>query len=87
MNFLDAVLSLFRSDTENFYYVKIERNEKCYCNSGKKYKSCHFPRHYKSSKRAVRKISEITGEETFQILSVKQIRKNHELFKASVIQS
>ena len=86
MNILDPILNLFRSDTEEFYYVKIERNEKCYCNSGKKYKSCHYPQHHKSSKRAVRKINSITGEEAFKVLSIKKIRKDHELFKAAVIQ-
>jgi len=86
MNLLDPILNFFRSDTEDFYYVKFERNEKCYCNSGKKYKVCHYPQHAKSSRRAVRKISEVSGEETFKVLSIKRIRKDHELFKAAVIQ-
>lgn len=85
MNFLDPILNLFRSETEDYYYVKIERNDKCYCNSGKKYKSCHFPNHIKSSKRAVRKICKATGEESICVLSVKRIRKNHDLFRSSVI--
>jgi len=86
MNFLDPILNLFRSEPEDFYYVKIERNEKCYCNSGKKYKSCHYPQHLKSSKRAVRKINETSGEESVRVLTVKNIRKNHELFRTSVVQ-
>ncbi len=86
MNLLNPLLNLFRSEAEDFYYVKLERNEKCYCNSDKKYKSCHYPKHAKSSRRAVRKIDMITGTETFKVLSIKKIRKNHELFKAAVIQ-
>jgi len=86
MNFLDPILNLFRSETEDYYYVKVERNDKCYCNSGKKYKSCHFPNHLKSSKRAVRKIYEATGEESIRVLSVKRIRKDHDLFRSSVMQ-
>jgi len=87
MNLLDPILNLFRSETEDFYYVKIERNEKCYCNSGKKYKSCHFPQHLKSSKRAVRKINETSGEESIRVMTVKRIRKDFDLFKSSVVQS
>ena len=85
MNLLDPILKFFSFDKEDFYYVKIERNEKCYCNSGKKYKSCHYPKHLKSSKRAVRKINLQTGEETIKVLSVKKIRKDHDLFKTTII--
>ncbi|MFA8434484.1 MAG: SEC-C metal-binding domain-containing protein [Marinifilaceae bacterium] len=73
---LDIFLSLFKSDREEeFYYVKIERNEKCYCNSGKKYKNCHLPDHEKRSKLAVRKIYEQSGEVDIKIISVKRLRK------------
>jgi len=87
MNFLDPILNLFRSEAEDFYYVKIERNEKCYCNSGKKYKACHFPQHLKSSKRAVRKINETSGEESIRVMTVKKIRKDFDLFRSNVMQS
>jgi len=33
---LDSFLNIFNTtEEEAFYYVKIERNEKCYCDSGK----------------------------------------------------
>ncbi|MGQ1908682.1 SEC-C metal-binding domain-containing protein [Marinifilum sp. RC60d5] len=82
---LDSFLTFFKSsDEESFYYVKMERNEKCYCGSGKKYKSCHYPDHQKKSKLAVRKIDEITGEEEIKIMSIKKLRKEHSLVKSSV---
>ncbi|WP_321299790.1 SEC-C metal-binding domain-containing protein [Marinifilum fragile] len=84
-NLLDNILNFFNStDEEEFYYVKMERNEKCYCDSGKKYKSCHYPDHQKRSKLAVRKINEKTGEEEIKILSVKKLRKEHFRVRTSV---
>ncbi|MCT4604243.1 MAG: SEC-C metal-binding domain-containing protein [Marinifilum sp.] len=84
-NLLDNILSFFNStNEEEFYYVKMERNEKCYCDSGKKYKSCHYPDHQKRSKLAVRKIDEKTGEHEIKILSIKKLRKEHYRVKASV---
>jgi uncharacterized protein YchJ len=75
---LDSFLNFFNTTEEDpFYYVKIERNEKCYCDSGKKYKSCHYPEHQKRSRQAVRVIKESTGEETIKVLSIKKIRKEH----------
>lgn len=84
-NLLDNILNFFNStNEEEFYYVKMERNEKCYCDSGKKYKSCHYPDHQKRSKIAVRKIDEKTGEEEIKILSVKKLRKEHFRVRTSV---
>ncbi|GAB7088526.1 SEC-C metal-binding domain-containing protein [Marinifilum fragile] len=84
-NLLDNILNFFNStDEEEFYYVKMERNEKCYCDSGKKYKSCHYPDHQKRSKLAVRKINEKTGEEEIKILSVKKLRKEHFRVRTSI---
>ncbi|WP_282015074.1 SEC-C metal-binding domain-containing protein [Marinifilum flexuosum] len=84
-NLLDNILNFFNStNEEEFYYVKMERNEKCYCDSGKKYKSCHYPDHQKRSKIAVRKIDERTGEEEIKILSVKKLRKEHFRVRTSV---
>ncbi|WP_321280294.1 SEC-C metal-binding domain-containing protein [Marinifilum fragile] len=84
-NLLDNILNFFNStNEEEFYYVKMERNEKCYCDSGKKYKSCHYPDHQKRSKLAVRKINEKTGEEEIKILSVKKLRKEHFRVRTSV---
>lgn len=75
---LNSILSFFNtSEEEPFYYVRIERNEKCYCDSGKKYKSCHYPDHQKRSKVAVKKINEASGEETVKVLSVKKLRKEY----------
>lgn len=82
---LDSLLSLFNTTEENvFYYVKMERNEKCYCDSGKKYKSCHFPEHQKRNKLAVRKIEEATGAEDIKVLSVKKLRKEFSRIRSSV---
>ncbi|MBI9056340.1 SEC-C domain-containing protein [Labilibaculum sp. DW002] len=82
---LNSLLSFFNTnDEEEFYYVRIERNEKCYCESGKKYKSCHYPDHQKKSKVAVKKISETTGEETIKVLSVKKLRKEYYKVKSNV---
>jgi|GEM_PF-2117920 len=84
-NLLDNILNFFNStNEEEFYYVKMERNEKCYCDSGKKYKSCHYPDHQKRSKIAVRKIDEKTGQEEIKILSVKKLRKEHFRVRTSV---
>lgn len=84
-NLLDNILNFFNStNEEEFYYVKMERNEKCYCDSGKKYKSCHYPDHQKRSKIAVRKIDEKTGQEEIRILSVKKLRKEHFRVRTSV---
>ena len=82
---LNSLLSFFNTnDEEKFYYVRIERNEKCYCESGKKYKSCHYPDHQKKSKVAVKKISETTGEESIKVLSVKKLRKEYYRVKSNV---
>ena len=82
---LNSLLSFFNTnDEEEFYYVRIERNEKCYCESVKKYKSCHYPDHQKKSKVAVKKISETTGEETIKVLSVKKLRKEYYKVKSNV---
>ncbi|WP_421918119.1 SEC-C metal-binding domain-containing protein [Marinifilum sp.] len=82
---LDSFLSFFNSTKEEaFYYVKMERNEKCYCGSGKKYKSCHYPDHQKRSKIAVRKIDEKTGEVEIKVLSIKKLRKEHFRVRSSI---
>lgn len=82
---LDTFLNLFNTaEEETFYYVKMERNEKCYCDSGKKYKSCHFPEHQKKSRLAVRKVDETTGEEEIKILSVKKLRKEFFRIRSNV---
>ena len=82
---LNSLLSFFNTnDEEEFYYVRIERNDKCYCESGKKYKSCHFPDHKKKNKVAVKKINETTGEETIKVLSVKRLRKEYYRVKSNV---
>ena len=82
---LDSILSFFNStEEEAFYYVKMERNEKCYCDSGKKYKTCHYPDQHKRSKLAVRKIDEKTGEQEIKIMSIKKLRKEHFRVKTSV---
>jgi len=83
---LNRFLKLMDSKEEKkFYYVRIERNDKCYCDSGKKYKSCHFPDHQKKSKLAVKKINELTGEESIKVLSVKKLRKEHFRIKSNLI--
>ncbi|WP_372752664.1 SEC-C metal-binding domain-containing protein [Labilibaculum sp.] len=75
---LNNLLTFFDTrDDDNFYYVRIERNDKCYCNSGKKYKSCHYPEHQKKSKVAVKKINETSGEETIKVMRIKTLRKEH----------
>jgi len=82
---LDSFLNIFNTtEEEAFYYVKIERNEKCYCDSGKKYKSCHYLEHHKKSRLAVRKISETTGEEEIKVMSVKKLRKEYYRVKANI---
>ena len=82
---LNAILSAFNTpEKESYYYVKMERNEKCYCNSGKKYKSCHFPDHHKKNRLAVRVINETTGEENIKIMSMKKLRKEYYLVKTPV---
>lgn len=82
---LDSFLNFFNStDEEDFYYVKMERNEKCYCESGKKYKSCHYPEHHKRSKLAVRKIDDKTGEQEIKVMSIKKLRKEHFRVKTSI---
>lgn len=82
---LTNLLTIFNTeDDDPFYYVRIERNDKCYCDSGKKYKSCHFPNHQKKSKVAVKKINETTGEECIKILSVKKLRKEYYRVKSNV---
>lgn len=81
---LNNLLSFFNTnEEEEFYYVRIERNEKCYCDSGKKYKSCHYPDHQKRNKTAVRKIMETTGEESIKVLSVKKLRREHYRVKSN----
>jgi uncharacterized protein YecA (UPF0149 family) len=84
-NFLNNLLSIFnRTEEESFFYVRIERNDKCYCNSGKKYKNCHYPEHQKKSKIAVKKINETTGEEKIKIMGVKTLRKEYYRVKSNV---
>lgn len=82
---LTNLLTIFNTeDDDPFYYVRIERNDKCYCDSGKKYKSCHFPNHQKKSKVAVKKINKTTGEECIKVLSVKKLRKEYYRVKSNV---
>lgn len=82
---LNNLLTLFNSPKdESFFYVRIERNDKCFCGSGKKYKVCHFPEHQKKSSVAVKKISELSGEESIKVLSVKKLRKEYYRVKSNV---
>ncbi|MUP36472.1 SEC-C metal-binding domain-containing protein [Labilibaculum euxinus] len=84
-NILNNLLTFFNTtEKDSFHYVRIERNDKCFCNSGKKYKACHYPEHQKKSKIAVKKISETTGEEQIKVLSVKRLRKEYYRVKSNV---
>jgi SEC-C motif len=49
-------------------YIEIERNSKCYCESGKKYKHCHLAKNERKNKVALKQI-EMSGNEKIVILS------------------
>ena len=82
---LNFILRAFNTpEKESYYYVKVERNDRCYCNSGKKYKSCHFPSQNKKNKVAVHVINETTGEESVKVISNRKLRKEHFLLRSSI---
>lgn len=53
------------SDNE---YIDIERNSKCYCDSGKKYKQCHLIKNERKNKVALKQI-EKSGNEKIVIVN------------------
>jgi hypothetical protein len=43
MGLLNKLAGLFTAKEETTVTVKPNRNESCWCGSGKKYKKCHLP--------------------------------------------
>ncbi len=42
MGIFESVVSFFKADNEVSPRAKVERNDPCWCGSGKKYKKCHL---------------------------------------------
>ena len=57
MGLFERVKILFQGPEEKAPTVKPERNEPCWCGSGKKYKKCHLP---EDDKRAAAKACSLT---------------------------
>ncbi|NOU62235.1 SEC-C metal-binding domain-containing protein [Marinifilum caeruleilacunae] len=74
MNFLRKLIRKLLSNQDSFEYKEFERNEKCYCESGKKYKQCHLPVLNKKGKLALHETNLSTGEKRVRIYSVRKYK-------------
>ena len=70
-------------DNTEFKYVDIERNSKCYCKSGKKYKHCHLVKNEKGKKVALRQIDK-DGNEKVIVLDKREANRLKGIFKPKV---
>ena len=74
MNLLRKLIQKFISSRDSFQYKEFERNEKCYCGSGKKYKQCHLPVLSKKGKLALLETNLTTGETHVKIYSERKYK-------------
>lgn len=72
------------SPSKPIFFIEIERNEKCFCNSGKKYKVCHLPELKKKGKIALYAIDENLQRKSVKIVSKRKSRKLTIRFNASL---
>lgn len=42
MGFMDGIIKMFRTGTEENKPAGLGRNDDCWCGSGRKYKKCHL---------------------------------------------
>lgn len=74
MKLLRKLIKYFILRQDSFEYREFERNEKCYCGSGKKYKQCHLPVLSKKGKLALHATNLSTGETSVKIYSQRKYK-------------
>lgn len=73
INLINWILKRFNID-ESKIYIELARNDKCFCNSGKKFKHCHLPHLDKKGKIALFEIDKHTGEKRTIIYSKRKYK-------------
>jgi hypothetical protein len=74
MRILRQILQILLPNQKTFDYREIERNDQCYCASGKKYKHCHLAILQKKGKLSLYEIDVSTGEIRVKIYSERKYK-------------
>ncbi len=65
-------------------YIEIQRNEPCFCNSGKKFKNCHLLALERKGKIALYVINKHTGKKKVKILLERKYRNTTIRFRTTL---
>ena len=74
MKIFRKLIQKFVSNQDSFEYKEFERNEKCYCGNGKKYKQCHLFILNRKGKLALHETNLNTGEIRVKIYSERKYK-------------
>lgn len=80
---INNILNFF-SSSEQEHLIEFQRNDKCYCDSGKKYKNCHFIKLRKKGKIAVYSLDGMGGNKKVKILSERKYKNQTIRFKTNL---
>jgi hypothetical protein len=73
MNLIKKLIRIFiQPDVKE--YVEISRNERCFCNSGKKYKNCHLMLLEKKGKIALYELDNKTNTKKIKMYSKRKFK-------------
>ncbi|MPQ48269.1 hypothetical protein GCQ56_14795 [Marinifilum sp. N1E240] len=82
---INHILNFFSSsDKEDEHLVEIQRNDKCYCDSGKKYKNCHLIKLQKKGKIALYSIDKNGINKRVEILSKRKYKNQSIRFRTNL---
>lgn len=82
---IDNILNYFSSSNqEEEHLIEFERNDKCYCESGKKYKNCHLIKLQKKGKIALYSLDNNGKINKIKILSERKYRNQTIRFKTNL---
>jgi len=80
---LNSVLNFFSSSEVEEQLIVFQRNDKCYCDSCKKYKNCHFIKLQRKGKIALYSLDK-DGDRKVKILSERKYRNQTIRFKTNL---
>jgi len=81
---VNHILNIFSSSEQDEQLIELQRNDKCYCDSGKKYKSCHLIKLQKKGKIALYVLDNVGVDRKVKILSERKYRKQTIRFKTNL---